>query len=96
MDEIDAARCEYAMALSHGLFTGEVERIIQNNKTSLESLLYWKSERVQGFSKDEKTYNIYESLQSKLKQKQFVGDSEHDSEPSSESPVDVKKEITFE
>lgn len=66
LDVIDDSRCEYAVALGHGLLTGEVENICTNKKEDIESLLYWKSERVQGFSTDERTYAMFTTLRNRL------------------------------
>lgn len=60
---INASSCEYAIALAHGLLTGEVEAITRNSKTSLESLLRWKSNRVQNFSRDQRTYSMFQTEQ---------------------------------
>lgn len=75
-DEMDEARCEYALSLSHGLLNGCVEAFMKINRTRLESLTLWKSERVQGFSKDETTYDMYEPLEKRLAAQQAKADAE--------------------
>lgn len=76
LDEIDGARCEYALSLSHGLLTGCVEAFMKTNRTRLESLTLWKSERVQGFSKDQTTYDMYEPLEVRLAAQEEKADAE--------------------
>lgn len=66
LDRVDEARCEYSVSLSHGLLTGCVEALMRNTRARLDSLNYWKSERVQGFSKDDVTYDMYEQLDTRL------------------------------
>jgi len=61
-----SSRCEYAISLAHGLLTGAVENLSRCEKKNLGNLLYWKSERVQGFSTDQQTYQMYETIDHKL------------------------------
>ena len=63
--ELNYSSCEYAISLAHGLFTGEADSIAANSKNSLESVLFWKSERLQSFSKDERTFSMYETLENR-------------------------------
>lgn len=62
---MNRSSCEYAIALGHGLFTGQAEFISQNNKNALDIMLHWKNDRVQGFSNDQHTFGMFESLESK-------------------------------
>jgi len=57
--DIESSRCEYGMALAHGLFNGEVDNMSRSNKSNLDLLLNWKSERVQAFTDDNQTYSMY-------------------------------------
>ena len=61
-DDIESSRCEYGLALAHGLFSGEVESITHTNKNNIEMLLHWKCERAQGFTNDNQTYSMYPPL----------------------------------
>ena len=73
-NDIESSRCEYGMSLAHGLLKGEVETITHLNKSNIESLLYWKSERVQGFTTDDQTYSMYLPLNSNVQQNKVVKD----------------------
>ena len=55
------ADCAYAISLAHGLFTGAAEQIFKNNTASLDLMLNWKNERIQGFSNDLQTYEMYKT-----------------------------------
>jgi len=57
--------CEYAISLAHGLLTGEAEQVTFNNKKSLHSLLHWKSDRLQSFSKDNTTFSMFQTLENR-------------------------------
>jgi len=70
--QLNYSSCEYAISLAHGLLTGEADSIAANSKTSLESLLFWKSERLQSFSKDERTFSMYETLENRLAEEQKI------------------------
>jgi len=62
--------CEYGISLAHGLLTGESESISFNNKKSIESLLFWKSERLQNFSSDHVTFTMFETLKNRQEEEQ--------------------------
>ena len=49
--------------MAHGLFTGKANNISRNSKDSVDSLLHWKSERLQSFSNDQQTYSMFDSVQ---------------------------------
>lgn len=55
----DSASCEYAVSLAHGLLTGCVEHVSQCDRDNLQKLLRWKSERLQSFSGDKRTYGMF-------------------------------------
>lgn len=62
----DAASCEYAVSLAHGLLTGCVENVSQCDRENLQKLLHWKSERLQSFSGDNRTYSMFSRQNSGL------------------------------
>lgn len=58
-NNIELSRCEYGMALAHGLLNGEVDKISKSSRANIDFLLNWKSERVQSFTDDVQTYFMY-------------------------------------
>jgi len=63
--DVQFSSCEYAISLAHGLLTGEAEQVTFNNKKSLHSLLHWKSDRLQSFSKDNTTFSMFQTLENR-------------------------------